>query len=253
MCPSKVPETRNVIFHFYGDLKRFLSADRQDKSFVYHVKGCPSIKDTIEALGVPHTEVDAVVVNGQSVHFHYQFKDKANVHVYPDVLRIRRRNIKKLKPKVPVNPRFILDVQLGKLCRYLRLLGFDALYDSRYADQQLVRIGVKEKRLILTRDIGLLKNKQIRYGYFIRQTDPQKQMGEVVSQFQLKKKITPFKTCMKCNGRLRKVAKKIIIDQLPQMVKKYYQDFCRCPSCGKIYWKGSHHKRLEEMIGQALK
>jgi uncharacterized protein with PIN domain len=253
MCSVQAPETRKVIFRFYGDLKRFLSADRQARSFAYYVKGRPIIKDTIEALGVPHTEVDAIVVDGQSVNFRYQLKHKASIYVYPDVLKVRRRNIKKLKPKVPVNPRFVLDVHLGKLCRYLRLLGFDALYDARYTDPQLVRIGVIEKRMILTRDIGLLKNKQVRYGYFIRQTDPHKQMHEVIAQFQLKNRISPFKMCLKCNGRLRKVAKKTVISQLPQQVKEYFDEFCRCPSCGKIYWKGSHYDRLEEMISQVLK
>jgi len=253
MSSTTIPEIRNIIFSFHGDLSRFLSGDRQKKGFTYRVKGRPTIKDTIEALGVPHTEVDVIVANGQPVDFHYQSQDKDRVGVYPDAEKARRQNIIPLKPKIPSKPKFICDVHLGKLCRYLRLCGFDTLYDERYSDLQMIRVGAKEKRILLTRDIGLLKNKRIYFGYFIRNIDPQKRIKEVVSQFRLRDKIVPFKICTKCNGRLKRVAKKDVLNQLPPKVKKYYRVFHRCLKCQKVYWKGSHYERLQEAINQILK
>jgi len=254
MDSKKIPEIKEVIFSFHGDFNRFLYNDRQKKDFTCHVPGRATSKDTIEALGVPHTEVDAILVNGRTVDFHYQSRDKDRVSVYPDAAKTRRPNIIKLKPKILSKPRFICDVHLGKLCRYLRLCGFDTLYDERYSDQQMIRIGVREKRILLTRDIGLLKIKRIYFGYFVRHIDPQKRIKEVVRQFRLRAKIAPFKICTKCNGRLKRVAKKTILDQLPPKVKKYYQVFHCCSNCEQVYWKGSHYERLQEaidMIGKA--
>ena len=253
MGSTEILETRKIIFSFYGDLKRFLSNDRQKKGFTYSLKGRPTIKDTIEALGVPHTEVDAIIANGQPVDFHYRSRDQDHVSVYPDAAKARRSNIIKLKPEIPSKPTFICDVHLGKLCRYLRLCGFDTLYDQRASDQQMIRTGVKEKRILLTRDIGLLKNNQIYFGYFVRHIDPQKRIKEVVRQFRLRDKISPFKICTKCNGRLKRVAKKDVLDQLPPKVKKYYRIFHRCSKCKKVYWKGSHYERLQEAIDQISK
>ena len=253
MGSTQIPEIKDIIFSFHGDLKRFLSDGRQKKGFTYRVKGRPTIKDTIEALGVPHTEVDAIIANGQPVDFHYQSRDKDHVSVYPDAAKARRTNIIKLKPKIPSKPKFICDVHLGKLCRYLRLCGFDTLYDEYYSDQQMIRVGAKEKRILFTRDIGLLKNKRIYFGYFVRHIDPQKRIKEVVRQFRLRDKISPFKICTKCNGRLKRVAKKAILDQLPPKVREYYQVFHRCSKCAQVYWKGSHYERLQEAIDLILK
>jgi len=252
MGSTKIPEIKEVIFSFHGDFRRFLSNDRQKKGFTYSLKGRPTIKDTIEALGVPHTEVDAILVNDEPVDFHYQSRDKDRVSVYFDAAQARRPNIIKLKPKIPSKPKFICDVHLGKLCRYLRLCGFDTLYDKCTSDQQMIRVGAQEKRILLTRDIGLLKNKRIYFGYFVRHIDPQKRIKEVVRQFRLRDKISPFKICTKCNGRLKRAAKKGILDQLPPKVKKYYQVFHRCSKCAKVYWKGSHYERLQEVINQIL-
>jgi len=248
MDSTKNPEIKEVIFSFHGDFKRFLSDDRQKKGFAYRVRGRSTIKDTIEALGVPHTEVDAIVVNGRPVDFHYQSRDKDRVGVYFDAAKVRRTNIIKLKPKILSRPKFICDVHLGKLCRYLRLCGFDTLYDERYSDQQMIRIGAQEKRILLTRDIGLLKNKRIYFGYFVRHIDPKKRIREVVRQFRLRDKISPFKICTKCNGRLKRVAKKAVFDHLPAKVKEYYRVFHRCLKCEQVYWKGSHYERLQEAI-----
>ena len=192
--------------------------------------------------------MDAILINGKSVNFRFQLKGKHRVSVYPDSNRTRSQVIKKLKPKVPLHPKFVLDVHLGKLCHYLRLLGFDTLFHCAYSDRQLVHISERENRYVLTRDIGLLKNKRIKYGYFIRNTNSEKQVREAARRFRLQKTITPFKRCIACNGSLRKIAKKRIANQLPLKVRVYYQEFKCCSSCGKIYWKGTHYEHLKKMI-----
>jgi len=159
-------------------------------------------------LGVPHTEVGAILINGKSVNFTHLLKEPVSVEVYPDVDRCTAEKVIPLKPRVPSQPKFVLDVHLGKLANFLRLGGFDSLYSSRYTDHELVQIGMQEKRLILTRDIGLLKNKNVKWGYFVRHTNALKQFKEIIRHYALKEKLSPFKQCMTCNGCLRRVTKK---------------------------------------------
>jgi uncharacterized protein len=200
---------------------------------------------------VPHTEIDCLVVNGQSVDFAYRIRGGERIRVYPDSTRVRLAGIKKLQSRFPYRPKFILDVHLGKLARHLRLLGFDALYERDYTDRQIVDCIKKEKRIVLTRDIGLLKNKAVQYGCFVRAIDPTGRIKEVVRRFHLFDKVKPFTLCLDCNGIIRRTAKTKILHKLPPETKKYYTAFYVCQSCGKVYWKGAHHRRLSAIINNA--
>lgn len=235
-------------FRFYGELDTFLPIEKKGKSFSYFIKDHPAVKDTIEAIGVPHTEVDGIVVNGRSVGFDYQLQGNDKVKVYADSNHIHLAKIRKLKPKLPVYPKFILDVHLGKLARYLRLLGFDTLYQHSYKDKDIIQLMHKEKRIVLTRDVGLLKNKVVHYGYFVRQTDPQKQIREVVRRFPISQRCRPFAYCLECNGKIIRVSKKKILRRLPSKVKDYYNKFYICRSCRRVYWQGSHFARLNRLV-----
>jgi uncharacterized protein with PIN domain len=244
-----MPLTRTIHCRFYGALNRFLKSTQRYRDFRYFVKGVPSIKDTLEALGVPHTQIDCIVVNSRSVRFSYQIRGGERIRVYPDAGKVTESaKIIRLKPKLPLNPKFVLDVHLGKLARHLRLLGFDTFYSKEMEDAAIVRLGHRFGRIVLTRDIALLKHKSIRRGYFVRATDPQKQIREVVRQFALAGKMRPFRLCLVCNGRIRRVAKSKIIHRLPPLTKKYYQKFYHCPRCDKIYWQGTHYKQLVRLV-----
>lgn len=248
-----MPLVRTVTCRFYGGLNLFLLACRRNRRFFYAVKGVPAIKDTLEALGVPHTEIDAIIVDGRSVPFSHQIQGGEKIEVYPDAGDVPAAKIIRLKPRTPAHPQFILDVHLGRLARHLRLLGFDAMYKNDAADEDIVRILRRGKRILLTRDIGLLKNRSVRYGCFVRAVDPMKQIREIVRRFTLAGKIKPFRLCLECNGKIRRVAKSRIVDRLPPLTRQYYRRFYLCCGCDKIYWQGAHYQRLMRIVRLAAR
>ncbi|HLF18827.1 MAG TPA: Mut7-C RNAse domain-containing protein [Candidatus Omnitrophota bacterium] len=243
----------NLTFRFIGECNLFLDKEKRYRIFSLTVNDRPSVKDTIEALGVPHTEVDGIIVNGQPVTFIYQLKDGDSIRVYPRWGRQARAGHRSLQKHLPLHPRFVCDVHLGKLVRHLRLLGFDACYKIDFKDDEIVELAAKQRRIILTRDIGLLKNKRIVWGYFVRTMDSNKQIKEVVKHLRLSPKVRPFRLCLNCNGRIQRIAKSKVAEKLPPKVRAHYQEFYICKSCDKIYWKGSHHRRLHLIVSQVLK
>lgn len=235
-------------FRFYEELNDFLPAGSRKKSNPYLFSGSPSVKDAIEAIGIPHTEVDLILVNGDPVGFNYQLSENDRISVYPVFESLDISGINKLRKEPLRDPRFILDVHLGKLAKYLRMTGFDTLYEKNYVDSEIVEISCKERRIILTRDVGILKHKTISHGYWIRSQDPQKQLREVIKRFDLFKRIRPFHRCMNCNGLITEIRKDSVIAQLQPNTRNYYDEFYRCRSCKKIYWKGSHYERMQKFI-----
>ena len=235
-------------FRFYEELNDFLPAVSRKKSYPYRFSGSPSVKDAIEAIGIPHTEVDLILVNGDSVGFNYQLSENDRISVYPVFESLNISGIGKLRDKPLRNPAFILDVHLGKLAKYLRMTGFDTLYEKNYVDSEIVEISHKERRIILTRDIGILKHKTIRHGYWVRSQNPKEQFREVIKRFDLYDIIRPFHRCINCNGLISKIQKDQIVNQLEPNTRNYYHEFYRCGSCKKIYWKGSHYERMQKFI-----
>jgi len=227
---------------FYGDLHTFLS--RRFSSFFCRVKDRPSIKNLVESLGVPHTEVDALFANGKAVGFSYLVCDKDSVRVYPDSSRVRFAPVKKLQPSNLRNPKFIVDVHLGKVAKMLRLLGFDVFFDSLMDDGGILDESLKNKRIILTRDRGILKQRQARYGYYVRGDTLKDRMKGIIKRYELKDKIKPLTRCCECNGKLTYIRKEEILSQLEPLTRKHYDKFYRYASCDKIYWQGSHFPSL---------
>jgi uncharacterized protein with PIN domain len=235
-------------FRFYEELNDFLPPARRKRAFVYEFRGTPAVKDTIEALGVPHTEVDLILVNGESVRFSHKLRGGERVAVYPVFERLDISPITRLRPKPLRRPRFIADVHLGTLARYLRLLGFDTAYDNRAADTDLARRSVEERRILLTRDVGLLKHKVLTHAHYVRATDPARQLEEVVKALDLRARIKPFSRCMRCNGRLRRVSKASAAAELPPRVRERARTVSRCSACGQLYWPGTHFDRLTALV-----
>lgn len=242
------PWTRKSEFRFYEELNDFLPPEKRKRAFNYHFNGSPAIKDVIEAIGVPHVEVDLLLVDGESVGFDHQLTGGERVAVYPEFERLDISPLNRLRLRPLRVPRFVLDVHLGTLARYLRMLGIDALYRNDYADTEIVRIASDEKRAILTRDRGLLKRAEVTRGYWLRQMQPREQLREVVRVFDLDRQIRPFSRCMTCNGELEEVDKTLVIDELPRHVQATVSRFAKCLSCGKIYWAGSHFQRMRRFI-----
>ncbi len=239
-------------FRFYGSLNDFLPPDRRQRSILYYFSGTPAVKDAIEALGVPHPEVDLIVTGGRSVEFGHRLSPGERLAVYPFFTAFDISGLRRLQPPPPERPDFILDVHLGKPARWLRMLGFDSLYRNDYSDREIIKIALREDRIILTRDRGLLKNSLVRRGYWIRSREPREQVREALERFDLRGKIRPFSRCLSCNGLLEKVSREDILDRLPPRTRKEHHRFRACPGCGKIFWPGSHHRAMRSRIARLL-
>lgn len=235
-------------FRFYAGLNDFLPPEKRQVTFAYAFKGPVSVKHLIESIGVPHTEVEIILANGQSVDFSYLVQGQDRIAVYPSFGSLDVSSLLRVRPPFPNPYRFLLDNHLGRLARYLRLLGFDALYPHGMDDEQLAHLAHQEKRILLTRDRGLLKRSRVTYGYCLRTKNSKEQVRAVLQRFDLFDAISPWERCLRCNGRLQPIAKEAILHRLEPKTKRYFHEFNICQSCGQIYWKGSHYQRLEQFI-----
>ncbi|NWF88392.1 MAG: Mut7-C ubiquitin/RNAse domain-containing protein [Ignavibacteriaceae bacterium] len=243
---------KKVTLRFYEELNDFLPPDKRKKRFEHSFIDRTSIKDMIESLGVPHTEIDLILVNGVSVNLAYLVKDKDDISVYPMFESLDITNLQHLRAKPLRKPKFILDVHLGTLAKYMRMLGFDTLYKNNFNDDEIVNISLKERRAILTRDRGILKRTEVTHGYWVRSTKPREQIFEVINRFDLKSVVKELSRCLVCNSLLKIISKKKIIDRLPPKVKEYQTKFYYCKECSKIYWKGSHYTNMLTVIEKLI-
>lgn len=251
MSRSEPPECA-AEFRFYEELNDFLPPVRRQQTLNYRFGGTPGIKDAIEAQGIPHTEVELIVVNGESVGFEYRLKAGDRVAVYPMFEALDITPLLKLRAKPLRDPRFVIDVNLGKLAKRLRLFGFDCLYRNDFQDHEIVDLARKQHRIVLTRDRRLLYASNITHGYFVRSVQIDRQIDEVLRRFDLYGLIQPFARCMRCNGRLAPVAKAEVMDQLEPRTQLYYERFYRCAECRRIYWEGSHVEDMRQRCGTWL-
>lgn len=238
-------------FRFYEELNDFLPPERRRASFACSVAGTRSVKDAIESIGVPHTEVDLILVDGRSVGFDRVLRGGERVAVYPVFELLDIAPLQHLRPRPLRDPRFVLDTHLGKLARHLRMAGFDCLYRNDYRDSELITAALAEQRIILTRDKGLLKQRLVTHGYFVRHTESEEQLREVVRALQLETGLRPFTRCRECNAELREVSKAEVLARLPENVRRIYERFQLCPGCARVYWEGTHYARLRHLLDLA--
>ena len=237
-----------VQLRFYEELNDFLPPALRKIDIAHTLDRRASVKDVIESFGVPHTEVDIILVNGESVDFSYIVQDGDRISVYPMFESLDVSPLLRLRPAPLRSPAFVLDTNLGRLARYLRLLGFDCLYQNDYDDDTVATIAHREQRTVLTRDRALLQRRIITRGYFVREVRPGLQVKEVLARFDLYRLVAPFSRCIRCNGALQAVDKQSIEARLEPKTRKYFESFMRCSDCGQIYWQGSHHARSLRLI-----
>lgn len=242
------PEMGNVHIRFYAELGDLLPPERQGREFACCFPAGGSVKDLIEGLGVPHTEVDLILVDGRSVGFNYHVRDGERVSVYPvfEAFDISSVTLVRAQPLRQI--RFAADVHLGRLTGYLRLAGFDTLYRNDWEDRELAETAREEQRVILTRDRGLLMRAAVTHGYLVRGTTPRAQFIEVLERFDLRGSLRPLSRCSLCNGEVAPVAKELVAEQLQPRTARHYREFWRCSRCGRIYWRGSHYRSLQELF-----
>lgn len=197
---------------------------------------------------MPHTEVDLVLINGTSVPFSHRVADGDRVSAYPVFEAFDIATVTRVRPQPLRDPRFVLDVHLGRLARYLRLAGFDAEYRNDFADRELVVRATDERRILLTRDLGLLKHRRVTHGYAVRSTNPPDQFREVMKRFDLIERVAPFTRCLRCNGPLDQADPRVVSSRVPRRVRERHTLFRACRACGRVYWAGSHHDRLRRVL-----
>jgi len=243
---------KQATFRCYAELNDFLPPQRRYTAFAWPFEVSGSVKDAIESIGVPHTEVDLILVDGEPAGFDYLVQDGDRISVYPVFESIDITPLVRLRPQPLRETRFVLDAHLGRLAAYLRMLGFDALYRNDFTDEQLAAISSRDHRILLTRDRGLVKRSQITHGYVVRETSPRAQIVETVRRFDLARSTQPFSRCMGCNGLLEDAAEEQVSARVPPAARERYHDFRACPVCQRVYWKGSHYQRMSRLIETLL-
>jgi uncharacterized protein with PIN domain len=236
----------SVRLNLHGDLDFFLRSKAHRRSVERNLTEKTSVKDVIESCGIPHPEVDLILINGKAVDFNYAVTDDADIAVYPPRIECPDSIEKRLQ--VYTISRFVADGHLGKLVRDLRLLGVDVGYDPAAEDRQLVEIASRDERALLTRDRRLLMHAAVEHGYYLRSQNPLEQTVEVLRRFDLGPTLSPFSRCLRCNALLEPTEKKKVIGQLEPLTKIYYDEFRRCTGCGQVYWPGSHFEKLQKRV-----
>lgn len=237
-------------FRFYGELNDLLPRSMAGTEIRYRFEVAPSVKDAIEALGVPHTEVDVVLADGEPVGFDHRLADGERVSVYPAFRRLGGAPCR-LRPPLVGEVRFVADAQLGALARYLRLVGFDTVLDPRWADGDLAARAGAHGRVLLSRDRGLLKRRAVANGVLVRDDDPDDQLVDVVRRLGLAERLRPYERCMACNGTLVDAGRAELAGRVPHALGARVGRFRRCRSCGRVYWDGSHRRRLDALVARA--
>jgi uncharacterized protein with PIN domain len=240
--------TRAAEFRFYEELNDFLPAARRKLAFMFPFQGTPAVRDLIQAIGVPHTEIDLVLVDGRSVDFTHRLRGGERVAVYPTFERLDISPLLRLRPRPLREARFILDVHLGKLARHLRLLGLDCAYRQDWDDATLIDHALAERRIILTRDVGILKHGRVTHGYWVRSHQPARQLEEIVEAFDLRRQLAPFTRCLECNGVIGPVDRTELEDRVQAAILVRFEQFWQCPVCHRVYWQGSHYRRLLQCV-----
>jgi uncharacterized protein with PIN domain len=237
-------------FRFHWGLNYFLPPDRREKKFSCQYAQAATTKHMIEALGVPHTEVGRIVVNGTEIGFDRLLQENDEVEIYP----VEEHLSFPASPASSISPiRFIADAHLGGLARLLRMAGFDTLYDNHYDDSGIEAIALAENRVVLTRDLELLKRKQVKRGAYVRALKPDEQLQEVFSRFGLAHAMKPFSLCLHCNFPLHAVDKEAVLDRIPPMVRAHQHRFSTCDSCHRVFWEGTHWQHMRALLDSLSK
>jgi uncharacterized protein with PIN domain len=239
-------------FRFYEELNDFLAPERRGREFACRCARAATTKHMIEALGVPHTEVELVLVNGESVGLHRLLADGDRVAVYPKFEALDITPLLRVREHPLRDTRFVADAHLGGLAHLLRMTGFDTLYDNNFQDSEIERLALAHGRIVLTRDRELLKRRSITHGCYVHALRSEQQLREVFQRLDLARSARPFTRCLSCNAALRALDAAQAAPLVPPRVRERYERFVTCEGCGRIFWEGSHWRRMRAMVGALL-
>ena len=239
-------------FRFYAELNDFIAPERRGREFSCRCARAASAKHMIEALGVPHTEVELVLVNGESVGFDYALRDGDRLAAFPKFEAFDITPLLRVREHALRETRFIADAHLGGLAHLLRLTGFDTLYDNHFRDDEIERLAAGQGRIVLTRDRELLKRRGITHGCYVRELHSEAQWREIFDRLDLAGSARPFTRCLSCNTLLHAVAKAQVAARLPAGVRERHERFAACDGCQRVYWEGTHWQRMRARVDALL-
>ena len=239
-------------FRFYEELNEFLAPQRRGREFACPCARAATTKHMIEALGVPHTEVELVLVNGESVGFDRQLREGDRVAVYPKFEAFDVTPLLRVRGQALRVTRFVADAHLGGLAHLLRMAGFDTLYDNHFRDEEIERIAAEQERIVLTRDRDLLKRRTITHGCYVHALRTELQLREIFERLDLARSARPFTLCLYCNAPLHVIEKMRVETLLPPQVREHYERFSACDVCHRVFWEGSHWRRMRTMLDGLL-
>lgn len=241
----------DLSLNFHGYLRELLRRPHTGKAVVrYPLQRRASIKDIIEALGIPHTEVGRIVGCQQEYTFGHIPAGGQRLEVHPQSASIPVTSPSVLRPNPLAALAFMVDINVGKLARLMRMAGFDTSDVADAASKTIVRTAVAQQRILLSRNRELLKHSLLEFGHLVREEEPTAQFREIMALYDLAPLLCPFSRCLLCNGLLSPVAKKDIMDRLLPLTRKYYFAFKQCNGCSRLYWQGSHHQRMLTTMGR---
>ncbi len=238
-------------FRFHRELNEFLARPQREQAFVFACAKGSSTKHMIEALGVPHTEVELIVLNGEPAGFDAPIADGDAIDVYPKhaVPHDLRAGARLLRPALSAaGLRFIADAHLGALAQLLRLAGFDTRYDNNFPDDEIEELALAEHRVVLTRDRELLKRRSVVHGCYVRALQADAQWREIAERLDLAPHVRAFRLCLMCNAPLRPAHSHDLDGRVPEGVRERHTRFVTCDVCRRVFWEGSHWKRMRERI-----
>jgi hypothetical protein len=258
--PRSAPHRRSRLWHtapmvtatfrFYGGLNDFLAPWCRQRAFAAPCARAATVKHMVEALGVPHTEVELVLANGEPAGLGRLIGDGDRIAAYP---KFETLDLGDLRPPAAAGaPRFVADAHLGGLARLLRMAGFDTLYDNGFDDAAIAAIAAREHRVVLTRDRELLKRREVARGCYVRALKAERQLREIFNRLELAGLARPFTLCLNCNLPLQPIDKARVLERLPPSVRERHQRFSTCPSCGGVFWEGSHWQRMRAVLAEIL-
>lgn len=242
----------SATFRFYEELNTFLPSERRKREFDVAYARAATTKHMIEALGVPHTEVELVLVNGETVGFDRLLQDGDRVSVYPKFETLDITPLLRVRDRPLRSSRFIADAHLGGLAHLLRMAGFDTLYDNNFLDSAIAAIAEKEGRIVLTRDRELLKRRIITHGCYVHALKSTQQLKEIFERLDLARSARPFTLCLDCNAPLRSVDKALVEQRLPPKVRANFERFSTCDLCQRVFWEGTHWRSMQALLAQLM-
>jgi uncharacterized protein len=237
---------------FYAELNDYLAPSHRFSSNEMPVTEQLTVADILANAGVPKSEVDLVLIDGRPACFEDQIAGGDRLSAYPVFETFDISSTQRLREHPLRASAFVLDVHLGKLASFLRMLGFDAAYSTTFSDNELIAVSLNEHRTLLSKDRALLRDPQLIRAALVRANDPRDQIVEVVRRFQLERTVRPFSRCMHCNSLLTNVTRDQVLDRIPPRVRESLFEFTSCPECHRIYWKGSHYSKMDAFISDII-